>query len=261
MRKDGRLTQILQCVADRGEVSVSALVQTLDASPATIRRDLNELAEQQLILRTRGGARSADVAYDLPFKYKTARKAAEKQRIAAYAASLVRPGEVVGINGGTTTSLVAEHLATREDLQGLKDGERPVVVTNALNIANLLTVRSHVRIIASGGTARSLSYELIGPLAVHTFEQVKLDTAILGVNAVHSEYGAMAHHEGEAEISSLMARAARRVVVIADSSKLATSALARFICPEAIDVLITNTGAAQGTYSHFREAGIEVHTV
>ena len=261
MRKDERLTQILQVVADHGDVSIASLVDTLGASPATIRRDLEELAGQHLVLRTRGGARLADVAYELPFKYKTARQADEKQRIAAHAASLVRCGEVVGINGGTTTSLVAEHLSTRDDLQGLPEGERPVVVTNALNIANQLSVRPQVRTVVCGGTARALSYELIGPLAVQTLEQLTLDTAILGANAVHPEYGAMAHHEGEAEISRLMARLARRVIVVADSSKLGRSALARFVDPQYITVLITTSGPGSEAADEYAEAGTEVHRV
>lgn len=261
MRKHERLTRILQQVADEGKVSISFLVDSLEASPATIRRDLEELAEQQLVARTRGGARATDVAYDLPFKYKSARQADEKQRIAAHAAALIRPGETVGFNGGTTTSLVAEHLATREDLQGLRDVERLVVVTNALNIANQLAVRSHVRIIVSGGTVRSLSYELVGPLAAQTFDHVTLDTAILGVNAFHVDHGAMAHHEGEAEIGGLMARTARRVIVVADSSKLNATALARFVPAENVDMLITSTGADSDTYRRLRESGIEVAAV
>lgn len=144
MRKDARLTRIQEAVSDEGGVTVTGLVDTLGASPATIRRELDELADRHLVPRTRGGARPADAAYDLPLMYQTARQADEKQRIAACAASLARHGEVVGINGGTTISLVAEHLTTREDLQALTEAEPPVVVTDALSIADQLSVRSQV---------------------------------------------------------------------------------------------------------------------
>lgn len=261
MTRHDRLTQILELASTRGEVSVHELVEELGASPATVRRDLDELASQQLITRTRGGARASAIAYDLPLKYKTARQADEKQRIAAHAVSLIGPGQVVGLNGGTTTTLVAERIATDPRLQDLRDGERLTVVTNALNIANDLTVRQHVRIILTGGTARTRSYELVGPLAVHTLTQVTVDVAFLGVNAVDVEHGAMGHHEGEAAISRLMAQAARRVVVVADSSKLGRTALAPFVEPGRIDLLITTTEADQDLVEAFRDSGLEVAVV
>ena len=87
--------------------------ERLDVSQATIRRDFDQLAQQQMITRTRGGAVANGVSYDLPLRYKTAKHSAEKQRIGAAAAALVEPGMVVGLNGGTTTTEVARALAVR----------------------------------------------------------------------------------------------------------------------------------------------------
>lgn len=261
MTRHSRHTRILELAAERGEVTVDELVAELDTSPATVRRDLVELANQQLVTRTRGGARTTAVAYDLPLRYKTARRAEEKRRIAAHAVSLLRPGDVVGLNGGTTTTTVAEGIATDAGLQGLRDGERLTVVTNAVNIAHDLTVRSHVRIIVTGGTARTRSYELVGPLAVHTLSQVTIDVAFLGVDALDAEHGGMAFHEGEAEISRLMSRAARRTVVVADSTKLGERALAPFVDAGAIGLVVTTTEADPEQVAALRAAGIEVAVV
>ncbi|GAB3671988.1 DeoR/GlpR family DNA-binding transcription regulator [Actinocorallia lasiicapitis] len=244
-----RHTRLLDLLAERGSLDVEEAAAALDVSPATIRRDLDRLAGQQLLKRTRGGAVAAEVAYDLPLRYKAARAADEKRRIAAAAAALVAEGEIVGLNGGTTTSEVAHELAARADL---------TIVTNAVNIAAELTVRPQIKTVMTGGVARPSSYELIGPLAVATLGGLSLDVVILGVNALDAEFGASAHHEGEAEINRLMAARAGRVVVAADSSKLGARAFAR-ICPAAtITTLVTDTAADPGQVAALEASGISV---
>lgn len=244
-----RRTRLLELLADRGRLDVDEAAHALDVSPATIRRDLDELARQQLLQRTRGGAVSAEVAYDLPLRYKAARAAAEKQRIAAAAAALAEPGMAVGLNGGTTTTEVARELAARQGL---------TVVTNAVNIAAELTVRPTIKIVMTGGVARPNSYELIGPLAAATLDGLWLDLAILGVDALDASFGAAAEHEGEAAVNRLMAERSARVAVVADASKLGTRAFAR-ICPLArITTLITDSTADEARLAPFREAGLEI---
>ncbi|MGH3366613.1 MAG: DeoR/GlpR family DNA-binding transcription regulator, partial [Nocardioidaceae bacterium] len=165
MNRMARLNSLLEILARDGRVSVEEAAERVGVSAATIRRDLDQLAQQQLLTRTRGGAVVNGVSYDLPLRYKTAKHAPEKQRIGSAAANLVPPGSVVGLNGGTTTTEVARVLATRADLNSTATGPALTVVTNALNIANELTVRPHVKIVLTGGVARPQSYELIGPLA------------------------------------------------------------------------------------------------
>src|SRR5258708_4287366 len=105
-------------LTDRGRISVEDAAERLDVSQATIRRDFDQLAQQQMITRTRGGAVVNGVSYDLPLRYKSAKHAPEKQRIGAMAASLVEPATVAGLTGGTTTTEVARALAARPDLPG-----------------------------------------------------------------------------------------------------------------------------------------------
>ena len=144
---------------------------------------------------------------------------------------MVRPGQVVGLNGGTTTTEVARALATRADLSSGAAAPAVTVVTNALNIATELAVRQHIKIVTTGGVARPQSYELTGPLATGVLEQVTLDVAILGVDGIDAVAGATAHHEGEASINRLMARQARQVIIVADSSKVGRRAFARICAP------------------------------
>ncbi|WP_034271743.1 DeoR/GlpR family DNA-binding transcription regulator [Haloechinothrix halophila] len=256
MSKYSRLNTLLDLLAERGSLDVDDAARELDVSPATIRRDLDALASQQLLTRTHGGAVPNATAYDLPLRYKSAKHAPEKQRIGKAAAELISPGAVVASNGGTTTTEVARRIATSAELQN--SGTQITVVTNALNIANELTVRPHLKVVATGGVARTQSYELIGPLATPVLEQLSLDVVFLGVNGIDAAHGACAHHEGEASINTLMVTRARQVVVVADGSKLGHSAFARICAIDDVDVLVTDTGAPADAVSRIEHAGVRV---
>jgi DeoR family transcriptional regulator of aga operon len=255
-----RWNALLEVLAESGRVTVEDAAERLDVSQATIRRDFDQLAQQQMITRTRGGAVANGVSYDLPLRYKSAKHSAEKQRIGEAAARLVTPGTVVGLNGGTTMTEVARALAVRPDLNTAGDGAQLTVVTNALNIANELLVRSRMKIVVAGGVVRPQSFELVGPLGGNILRDVTLDMALLGVDALDIQLGAAAHHEGEAAMNSLMVARARHVVIIADSSKLGGHAFAR-ICPiDRIDTLVTDSNATPATIRAYEEAGLRVVT-
>jgi DeoR family transcriptional regulator of aga operon len=254
-----RWNALLELLTETGRISVEEASERLVVSQATIRRDFDQLAQQQMITRTRGGAVVNGVSYDLPLRYKSAKHASEKQRIGAAAAALVAPAMVVGLTGGTTTTEVARALASRPDLAGTgPDGPQLTVVTNALNIANELIVRSRMKIVVTGGVIRPQSYELVGPLATGILRELTLDMAFLGVDAFDATLGAASHHEGEAAMNSLLASRARRIVVTADSSKLGRHAFAR-VCPaEKVHTLITDDEAGDAELAAFKAAGVEV---
>jgi DeoR family transcriptional regulator, aga operon transcriptional repressor len=259
VKRPERWNALLELLVRDGRIEVEEAAAELAVSAATIRRDLDELAQQQMLTRTRGGAVAHNLSYDLPLRYKTARRASEKQRIGAAVARMVEPGAVVGLNGGTTTTEIARAIATRGELSGSEGGAPAVtVVTNALNIAHELAVRPHIKIVLTGGVARPQSFELMGPLATGVLAEVSLDLAILGVDALDPERGAAAHHEGEASINHLMARRAARVVVAADSSKLGRRAFARICALDEIEVLVTDTGATEEAIAPYTEAGVRV---
>jgi DeoR family transcriptional regulator, aga operon transcriptional repressor len=255
-----RWNALLDLMPADGQLTVAGAAQALGVSQATIRRDLDQLARQQLVTRTRGGAIAGHVSYDLPLRYKTARHAPEKLRIGRAAAALVAPGATVALNGGTTTSEVARALATRPDLQDGTGAAAITVVTNAMNIANELAVRPNVKIVVTGGVTRGQSYELIGPFATLVLAQLSLDWAILGVDGLDPRAGASAHHEGEASINQLMASRADQVMIVTDHSKLGQRAFARMCAAEEIDVIVTDRDAAPGSLTAFTERGIRVVT-
>ncbi|MFE5717343.1 DeoR/GlpR family DNA-binding transcription regulator [Streptomyces erythrochromogenes] len=259
MTRKERWQTLLDLLVERGELEVEPAAEALGVSAATIRRDLDQLAEQQLLVRTRGGAVLHGVSYELPLRYRTSRRAAEKSRISGAVAALVTPGEVIGLTGGTTTTEVARALAGRPDLA--QGSPALTVVTNALNIAGELVIRPQFKIVLTGGVARPQSYELTGPLAEQVLGQLAVDTAVLGVDGFDPQDGAGTRHEDEASVNRLLCERARRVVVAADSSKLGVRAFARICATSAVDVLVTDTGLAPTVARAFTAAGVEVVTV
>jgi DeoR family transcriptional regulator of aga operon len=252
VRQAERVGAILEHLSAYGSVSVADLAAELTVSPATIRRDLELLDDQRLLTRTHGGAVGQGVLYELPLRYKTGRHQQEKRRIAAEAATRVADGEAVGLTGGTTTTEVARVLVERQRL---------TVVTNALNIASELAIRPNLKLVVTGGWARSESYELVGPLAEQSLAGLNLDTVFMGVDGISFEAGLMTHHEVEAHTNMALMERARHAVVVADSSKIGRTAFAR-ICPiERVHELITDAAADAAALVAIREAGVLVTTV
>src|SRR5580698_9720142 len=142
MRREDRLGIILRQLNERGSVGVVELSQHLNLSQASVRRDLHLLEQQQLLTRTHGGAVASGVLYELPMRYRGGQRHDAKRAIARAAAALLEDDVTsVGLNGGSTTTEVARALASRSGLR---------VVTNALNIAAELAVRSNIELVVCG---------------------------------------------------------------------------------------------------------------
>jgi DeoR family transcriptional regulator of aga operon len=253
MHKSARLSAILERLADGGTVDVGQLAADLSASPATIRRDLAALERQRLLARTHGGAVAHAVSYELPLRYKGVRYAEEKRRIAEAAAALISEGMAVGLTGGTTATEVARAIADRQ--------QQLTIVTNALNIASELGVRPNIKLIVTGGLARNQSYELSGPIAEASLAGLNLDIAFIGVDGVDAKAGCTTHEEVEAHTNGVMIRHARRVVLVADRSKVGKVTFAQICEAAAVDELISDTEADAAAVRALSDAGVHVTLV
>jgi DeoR family transcriptional regulator of aga operon len=258
MNRAERLNAVLDLLAESGQVDVEDIVAKLDVSAATARRDLDALASQQLLTRTRGGAVGQSVAYDLPIRYKREQHAPEKLRIAQAASALVPRGAVVGLCGGTTSTAIATVLGSRPDLMEPSPHPNLTVVTNAINIAAQLVMRPQIKTVVTGGVVHARSYELVGPYSDVVLEKITMDIAFIGVNGIDPVVGATVHDEGEASVNSLLARRATRAVVVADSSKIGRKAFATLGGPKLLTTLITDDGITAEQRAAFVEAGFEV---
>jgi DeoR family transcriptional regulator, aga operon transcriptional repressor len=255
-----RIAFVLDALSTEGHVDIDALSEALSVSTATVRRDLDSLALKQLLIRTRGGAVTNSSTYDLPLQYNALRHAEEKRRIARAAADRVNPGTVIGLNAGTTTTEVSRALAVRPDLE-TRDGTLTLtIVTNAINIAHELTVRSQFQLLVLGGMVRPATYELIGPLAERTAAELTLDDVILSANGLSGLGGISCNNLGEAAIGRQLIARSKHVTLVMDSSKFGVSCLAS-MCPlERVDTVIADEGATQDqdVLDALREAGVEL---
>lgn len=261
MSKQDRLSRILELVVEKGSVEVDEIAETLGVSSATIRRDFDSLAKKQLLSRTHGGAVATGGSLGLPLTYKVAKDDEVKQRIAEAAAQMVSRYEIIGINGGTTTTAVARAIVARSEFAPGDSSElQPAltVVTNAVNIAAELTVRHQIKIVVTGGVARPQSYELTGPFAEEVLQEVNIDTAFLGVEAIDSIIGAAARHEDEARVNRQIAARAKKIIVVTDSSKFEKRAFASIRPISEIDVLITDSGVDKKIVKNLRALGVEI---
>jgi DeoR family transcriptional regulator, aga operon transcriptional repressor len=248
MRKADRLKAILELLATDGTLDVSELTERFDVSDATVRRDLQDLELQKLLSRTHGGAVAHGLSYELPLRYKTARRHDEKVRIARIAAEQVTDGMVVGLTGGTTTTEIARQLSSRQKL---------TIVTNALNIAFEMVVRPDLKLVVTGGVARTESYELVGPLAESTLVDINLDLVFVGADGISLEAGLTTHHEVEAHTNRALIDRSHRIVAVADSSKIGRTAFARICEIGKVDELITDSAAEPSIVATLQDAGIQ----
>jgi DeoR family transcriptional regulator of aga operon len=164
---------------------------------------------------------------------------------------------VIGICGGTTSTALAQILATREDLNAPANQPTLTVVTNAINIAAQLAVRPNIKVMVTGGILNPRSYELVGPYTDIIMQKVVLDIAFIGVNGIDPEVGPTNTGEGEASVNALLASRARVSYVLADSSKVGVRAFAT-MDGYAFNRLITDAGISAKDKAAFEANGTEV---
>lgn len=257
MSQLARLNALLELVNSRGSIASADIGQELGISEATTRRYLQTLEEQQLLTRTRGGAIARGSGLEWPLQARASRRTSEKRSIARAAAQFVTHGDIVGLNGGTTTSEVAREISQFAGTAG--DGASCVtVVTTAINIAYELAVRPEIKVVLTGGVARHTSMEMIGPLADRALSSVTLDLAVVGVDGVDARFGVTTAHDLEASILQTMLGRAKRRIVVADATKLGRAAFAHVCDFERVDVLVTDGELPAGLEATLRTTGTQV---
>src|ERR1700746_3637580 len=249
---------ILQRLQETGGVEVDELCNTLGASIATIRRDLEDLESRSLLRRTRGGAVPIGPLFYEPFRNdssfqdKVSSFAEEKRRIALAAAKLVNTGQTIALTGGTTTTEVVRSLKV---LSGIS------IITNTVNVAMELSNRKDIEVIGTGGHLRGSWFTLVGPLATAAAEMLFSDIMFVGVDGIDAKKGLTCTNPSEAEILRRLVQHTKMKVVVADHSKLG-SVSKYLLCPtKGMDRLITDTGASASAIAPFEKLGIEMTVV
>jgi DeoR family transcriptional regulator of aga operon len=248
-----RRRRICELLREEGRVTVEELAVRFGTSQVTIRADLSTLESAGALTRTHGGALNlSDV--DQPLDVKQLQHRAEKLRIAEAAAALIKDGESLILDSGTTTAEIARRIRSL-DLKSIN------VITNGLNIAAILSDVPAVRLIIPGGILRRESNSLTGPMAEAALDALQADRLYLGADGVDPRIGVMTPHLAEAELNAKMIKMARQVVVVADASKFARHNISLIARIEQLHMLITDRAAPPEAVEQLRARGVEVRLV
>src|SRR6201994_4862931 len=248
-----RRQHILELIQNQGRALVSDLSEQLNISQITIRKDLDYLQSKGVIQRSHGGALRVppSALIDPTLQEKQKRNLREKERIAVAASKMVEEGQCIILDSGTTTTAVAERLKRFKQL---------TVITNAVNIAAELA-GTDFEVILVGGTLRKNSFSLVGPLAEDNLEEMHADILFLGVDGFDLEVGITTPNFLESRVNRAMVKAARKVVVVCDSSKFNHRSLSRIIPAGAIHYLITDRNLPGAAVDALRAHNIDVTLV
>jgi DeoR family transcriptional regulator of aga operon len=254
--KQERATQILHLLLQKGKGSIEELAAAVDASPASVRRDLIALEERGLVNRTHGGAEVAGkLAYE-PFRFDAAfplreeRFADEKRRIALAAAGMVADGETIALSPGTTTTQVARSLRHREGVH---------VITSAVNIGMELSSLPNMRVTLTGGAIRwPGSFSMVGSTAFDSLQRLFFDKLFLGACGIHPWHGVTVIESDEALILNEMVKHSKQVIAVADASKLGMVSAMQVCGVEKIHTIITDESADRAVVEDFERQGVRV---
>jgi len=243
-----RQAEIMRVLHQSGEVSVDALAEQFGVSLSTIRRDLNLLSADGMLRRVRGGG--AIEADAVPFTDVASRFHAEKDRIAERAASMVSDGDVVIVDIGTTTALLARRLR----------GKRITVLTASLAVVDQLREDDGIELIVLGGVVRKNYQSMVGVLTEQALSQVRAHICFMGTSGLRPDGYVMDSTGIEVPVKTAMMASSGLTVVLADGSKYPGSGLLSVCGPGGVSTLVTDRGADPATLEVFRRAGAAVVT-
>ena len=252
MYPEERQHAIATLVTERGRLAVTAVAEEFGVTTETVRRDLALLERAGMLRRVHGGAvpLGALTLVETGLGERHGTRTEAKRAIATAALELLpgMNGSVI-LDGGTSTAALADVLPP---------DRRLYVATNSVPIAARLSASPGVTLHVLGGRVRGLTQTAVGDSTVRALADLRVDVVFLGANGISPGHGFSTPDEAEAATKRAMARAAQRVIVLADSSKLGREHLVRFAAVEDVDVLVTDGEADPGLVAELETMGIEV---
>ncbi|MFD2263846.1 DeoR/GlpR family DNA-binding transcription regulator [Lacibacterium aquatile] len=226
-----RQSEILALARSLGRVTVEDLASRFDVTPQTIRKDLNDLCDQKLLSRVHGGAILTSGIENLGYQARRMIASDEKRAIGAAAAELISDKTSLLINIGTTTEEVARALIDHQEL---------LVITNNLNVAMTLYPYPKIDVIVAGGPVRKSDGAVIGAAAIDLIRQFKVDTAVIGASAIDEDGALLDFDYREVRVAQAIIENARRVILVADRTKLDRTAPVRIGHLSQVQVFVTD---------------------
>ncbi|MEO8718489.1 MAG: DeoR/GlpR family DNA-binding transcription regulator [Burkholderiales bacterium] len=232
-----RQADIVALARDNGRLDVDGLASRFGVTPQTIRKDLNELCDQGLLMRYHGGAMLPSGVANLAYESRRQLATDAKRRIGAKAAGLIPNDCSILINIGTTTEQVAMALRGHKGL---------MVITNNMNVVNILQGYTQIEVIVAGGVLRHSDGGIVGEPAVDFLRQFKVDYAVIGTSAIDEDGSLLDYDYREVEVSRKIVESSRRTILVADSLKYGRSAPVRIGHLSDIDHFVTDAEPPEG---------------
>lgn len=252
MTSTPRQTIILKTARRNGKVDAASLAQKLDVAVQTIRRDLRIMCDAGLLERVHGGAVLPLGVRNVGYEDRRSLNRDAKQRIAQRAAMLIPDHATLFLNIGTTTEAVA---------RALRDHRELMVVTNNLNVANILADHSRCEVVVAGGRLRRADGGLVGDLAALAIARFKVDYAIIGASAIDPDGDLLDFDPEEVRVSRQIIDAARARMVVADASKLTRKAPVRIASLAEVDHFVTDRIPPERLVNSLADWDTKLHVV
>lgn len=245
-----RQEHIVALARSRGRVEVAALADDLGVTSETVRRDLTALERRGLLRRVHGGALPVErLQQEASLAERQGQFGGQKRRIATRALAEIPEQGVVLLDSGSTTQAIADQFPRDRELG---------VVTNSVVIAAILHELPNVDLYVLGGRVRGRTGATVGEWLTAALADVCVDVAFLGTNGFSVARGLTTPHQTEATAKRAMSRAARRTVMVSDSSKAGVDHFHRFVHLDEVDLLITDSDLDDETAEHLAAAGMDV---
>lgn len=247
-----RQREILELARKEGQVTVDGLAGLYDVTVQTIRRDLSDLADSGRLDRVHGGAVIPSGVVNIVYEERRRLNETGKKAIALECARMIPDGASVFMNIGTSTEAVAHKLLDHENL---------LVVTNNLNIANILTANHSFEIILAGGVLRRADGGIVGGLTVEMVKQFKFDYSVLGCSAIDTDGDLLDFDGQEVMVSGTAIKRSRKVMVVADHHKFRRKAPLTICSLADVDVLITDRALPDAFMVKGENVGTEIVSI
>ena len=245
-----RQQQILQYINDNGGAQIRDFIGMLEVSEATIRRDIDELAGLGLVARVHGGAVSVkSTTFERVHSEKLTLMHSEKLRIAKQAASIVKDGNSIFLDSGTTAYFIACELSYRKDL---------TIITNNLDIAHSVRFDPSVLVIVTGGILREEYGVMMGHIAEEIIGSFCVDIAFMGCDAIDATKGVYNTNVMEVGVKQQIAHCGKKTILVTDSSKFHVKALEKVCALRDLDMIITDSRLDRTLFQQIDKSGLEI---
>ena len=246
---------ILELLRKNSQITVSELARDFNVSEVTIRRDMNSLAKTGKVLRTYGGVASNEkVAYEFSFREKLNKNIKDKEKIGNLAASLVKDGEVILMDTGTTTLQVARSLSSSSK-------KNITIITNSLSIVSALGGNQEIKVILLGGELQPGGFYLFGPTTEKELSNIYVDKCFIGTDGIDLKKGFFTTDFKLAHLAELMMKAAKQVIVVADHTKFNRKSLVLFGKLKEVELIVTDKGIDKKSLMKLEKRELEVLTI